>query len=975
MFVRSILTCLILFSTYTSVYAADWWNAAYIKRQAIVVMNNTSGNITSGNAVRVLLKPYNIVPELSSGNDVRVVYWNGTTNTEIARIWNYTHVMFVTQATINTNSRSGTEDYWIYWSNASAGTPTDALATVYAGLYDNFDDNSLDGAKWATETFSTGTISEVNSRIEITSSSSSGSGASLMGTSAVTTTGRRFQVDFVTPTTNTDWSFRVGFVWQKTDTYTGSRWANRCVIGKFNNDTNAFRAHYTDSNGGTLYTTSADNVDMLVEKFTSNTSYRVIYEMIDHSMVCRYFKQATGGLVGTIINGRSTYAEMDTENQWLSTNLYPAIQATSNSINQVDTFKIDYFGMAARYKPDLMPLYFTECVADGWYYTLYNANEVWFFGQTAANRRKMYKSTDRCQTASLVFDFNSEIDNAYLGFENSNSIGLYKLNETSGNAADTSTGCGDRSIVWTNSTYNTTGGKYAGAITQDGSGDYGIITRSACNSINQIDHTIDAWVYPSATSPASPKLIISQQDGSGTGRSLLYMDTDNTIAVAVGGTVSKTSAIITTANQWYHVGYSYRHGSATDCTIKIYVNGQLLLTADRTSACMESATGDYVVGTNKLLTAANSWNGRIDELHISKEVKDFRYFAKRVGAYGDMTTIWFDSNHNVYVSGSEKGTPPNTLHSYDVFRSTDIGGTFTSLNVPFNSASTYPGASLRKWGITETSNGYIYIAQYFGGEGCTEPACNGDRLFRSTNGGSTFTELKFWDVGDYHMHYVYYNSYNDKLYTSIGDANRNVYVSTDHTGATPTWTDMSDTSRIANLGMTNRNGRIIMGTDNVLENNSIRYNDADTTAGWKDALPIGGAFSMLTFDMTYDPNADTILTMMANNPDSGQTVNKMQGIFVSYDGGVTWDILMEYNASTTVQNDLGSFISWYKTGADYLYITPPSDLSAFTKGLVYTHHIPEALWIPDFNIPINRGFNRRLSNVDNNVYPVSSVTH
>jgi hypothetical protein len=131
----------------TSFTAGDppgWWDMAYAKRKPLTLTAPSSG-LASGAVVRLDLDHAALVSAGDSqadGDDIRIVYWNGGTWTEVARTlfnnnltasaWNLTNtaIMFKTQAVI---AASGSDTgYYIYYKNAVAsGPPTGTLASRY----------------------------------------------------------------------------------------------------------------------------------------------------------------------------------------------------------------------------------------------------------------------------------------------------------------------------------------------------------------------------------------------------------------------------------------------------------------------------------------------------------------------------------------------------------------------------------------------------------------------------------------------------------------------------------------------------------------------------------------------------------------------------------------------------------------------------------------------------------------------------
>lgn len=135
-----------------------WWSGAYTHRLGITIM--TSDALPSGYSVSVTLNHSAMVSEgmsLASGNDVRIVQWNGSTWTELDRVlsvgssWNNpaTKLYFRTQSSVGASSTD--ISYYAYYGNALAGAPPANADNVY-NVFDDFSGGALNPAKWTTYT-------------------------------------------------------------------------------------------------------------------------------------------------------------------------------------------------------------------------------------------------------------------------------------------------------------------------------------------------------------------------------------------------------------------------------------------------------------------------------------------------------------------------------------------------------------------------------------------------------------------------------------------------------------------------------------------------------------------------------------------------------------------------------------------------------------------------------------------------------
>jgi alpha-L-arabinofuranosidase len=182
--------------------------------------------------------------------------------------------------------------------------------------------------------------------------------------------------------------------------------------------------------------------------------------------------------------------------------------------------------------------------------------------------------------------------------------GYWKYDETSGTAANDSSGNGKTGTVNGAATW-TTAGKLNGALNFDGVDDYvslpNLVDPSATN------FTVAAWVKLSAIAGTNTQVIL-QQDGTN-GKSWLYRKSGGgNLATYLGGTELQTTGTIATGS-WYHVAVVNNNG-----TVKLYLNGQPDGYATRTIA---AETSGMLVGRHKIPDTVNEkWNGQIDEVYI-----------------------------------------------------------------------------------------------------------------------------------------------------------------------------------------------------------------------------------------------------------------------------------------------------------------------------------------------------------------------
>ena len=125
--------------------------------------------------------------------------------------------------------------------------------------------------------------------------------------------------------------------------------------------------------------------------------------------------------------------------------------------------------------------------------------------------------------------------------------------------------------------------------------------------------TIECLVRPQALEGLPT--VVSQRDGTGTGRTLLFIDETLNFASNLGGTI-RDSGVTAAVDTTYHLVFTFAGG--TDGVWVFYVDGVETATDTATG---ESATDGWLIGVNKTLGPA-FWNGTIDEVAVYNAALD-----------------------------------------------------------------------------------------------------------------------------------------------------------------------------------------------------------------------------------------------------------------------------------------------------------------------------------------------------------------
>ncbi len=202
------------------------------------------------------------------------------------------------------------------------------------------------------------------------------------------------------------------------------------------------------------------------------------------------------------------------------------------------------------------------------------------------------------------------------GALNNNLVGYWKMDESSGNATDSS-GNGNTGTNTNTATYTT--GKFANAGTFNGTNQY--FSAADASSLDITGNlTVSAWLKPSDGQPAALKSLVTKWNTSNLSYNLgLTTDGKIRLYVSSDGTTSSTykttdAAVFSdgAATSWTHVAAVY----STDGTVIIYING-----ASVASTATGTIPTSIFSGTAALEIAADAggqdpYGGSADEVRI-----------------------------------------------------------------------------------------------------------------------------------------------------------------------------------------------------------------------------------------------------------------------------------------------------------------------------------------------------------------------
>ncbi|MEM2935590.1 MAG: DUF2341 domain-containing protein [Candidatus Bathyarchaeia archaeon] len=129
-------------------YDPSWWSVNYNYRRRVAVTNNAASTLSSGYSILLVMDTASLVSSgkmRPDGNDLRVVYWNGTAWAELDRHvidvnTAFTKIWFMTQADIS--SENVDNNYYLYYGYPDAINPPSNKSNIYV-FYDDFSTDTL----------------------------------------------------------------------------------------------------------------------------------------------------------------------------------------------------------------------------------------------------------------------------------------------------------------------------------------------------------------------------------------------------------------------------------------------------------------------------------------------------------------------------------------------------------------------------------------------------------------------------------------------------------------------------------------------------------------------------------------------------------------------------------------------------------------------------------------------------------------
>lgn len=160
-------------------------------------------------------------------------------------------------------------------------------------------------------------------------------------------------------------------------------------------------------------------------------------------------------------------------------------------------------------------------------------------------------------------------------------------------------------------------GKYGQALTLNGSKQW-VDVRSGDYvnpDVSKTQFTICAWVYNTNLHTESNSIVLTQTDGSGTGRIILdkmRQTGGSSLSTFLGGARVNATTLNFRDNEWVHVAAV---GDYSNKSVTFYINGEQDGNTITTAGAFETCVGNFRIGGHKDGTKA-FWTGKLDEMYF-----------------------------------------------------------------------------------------------------------------------------------------------------------------------------------------------------------------------------------------------------------------------------------------------------------------------------------------------------------------------
>jgi subtilisin-like proprotein convertase family protein len=185
------------------------------------------------------------------------------------------------------------------------------------------------------------------------------------------------------------------------------------------------------------------------------------------------------------------------------------------------------------------------------------------------------------------------------------------------------------------------------------------------------DGSLEAWVYPTATTSASP-MIVAKSD-AGTGFLFGWVASSKLLYFRIGGSPNiNTGGTLVPLNTWSHVAVTWI-GSAGNYTVTFYVNGAISGAPVTNTGTWTISSDSLIIGSSRAGFTGKDFIGNIDEVRYwsdvrtAAEIRDNRFVGLGDGAGANTSGALTSASQ--YVGLDNSWTFNSAGNAYD-----DIGG-------------------------------------------------------------------------------------------------------------------------------------------------------------------------------------------------------------------------------------------------------------------------------------------------------------
>ena len=304
-----------------------------------------------------------------------------------------------------------------------------------------------------------------------------------------------------------------------------------------------------------------------------------------------------------------------------------------------------------------------------------------------------------------------------------------------------------------------------------------------------VDGSVEAWIYPTATTSSAP-CIVGKGDGTNVGFLFGWVASSQKLYIRFGTTpVTNTSGTSVPLNTWTHVACTWTGGPGF--TVQFYVNGAPSGGAVTNSGTWNVASDSLTVGTIKAPFGGKNFYGYIDEVRYwsdqrtSTEIRDNRFVGLGDGAGANTSSALTSSSHyaglndawNFNVGGTSIPDYINGRTGYLHSGASTVYAPYAPRPIPYNFALRLPGGTNDYLVIPDnaafdqTADGSIEAWVYM------TTASHLNTIFQK---GASFTATTL----------AFYVSASNKVGINIGPHN---YISTGQTLAANKWYHLAAT--------------------------------------------------------------------------------------------------------------------------------------------------------------------------------------